>query len=603
MPTRQCLGLLGPVLSALSFVALACAETIHMEHPPAAYKRVSVTDFGAVPDDGKDDTVAVAKAVQACINQPGTALIFPKGRYDFFSKNRIGRTRYQISFVGARKLAVDGQGSRFIFHGKTAPFWVKDCHDITFMNFTIDWDDPVFSSGIITRADDRSFEIALKRQYTGEGSEKIESIIEFDAETHVPKRGGRDVHDLPRASNPTIGSYQKIDENTLRVTLRRKRRMSVGALAIIRHQVYVYNGFSVRDCKRLTLKDVTIHFAPGMGISCSRSEDILLKRVRMAPPPGSDRVLSISSDGTHFSECGGTIRIEDCYFQGMGDDATNIHGYYYDVVAVVDDRTLEAKCKDTWIVPIDPGNVMEFTDPATLLPFGTGKVKSCKVDRRTKIHRISFESPIPEATKAGIYLANATRTAKVHISGNTVKANRARGFVIKTRNAVIEDNTFDSVSGAGVFVAVEGDHWREAIGTRNVVVRNNVFKDCNGGPSRRWAVISVFALTGGPSGSRQGQAGVHQNLLLENNRILGTDNAGIFISSADGVVVRNNTISDCSRRPSRGEGKNAIFLMNCRNVTVQGNTLKEPGEGLDKPLGLGKGVEKSTLKIEGNAGF
>ena len=586
----------------LAFVSLACAQSVKMESAPAGYKRVAVTKFGAKPDDGKDDTAAFAKAIQYCVARPATALILPKGQYDFFSAKRLTRKHYQMIIDGARKLVIDGRGSRLVFHGKTAPFWVTNCQDITFMNFTIDWDEPLVSRGIITRADHRSFDIELTREYKGEGSEKIESIIEFDAKTHVPMRKGRDVHDLPHSSSPTIKSYEKIDDKTLRVTLTRKRLMTKGALAVIRHQVYVYNGFTVHDCKRLTLKDVTINFVPGMGISGRRIEDVLLKRVRMAPPKGSDRVLSISSDGTHFSDCTGTIRIEDCYFQGMGDDATNIHGYYYDVVAAPEGAVVDVKCKETWICPVGVGSVMEFTDPKTLLPFAVGKVKSCRVFRRTKIHRLTFEKPVPKGVKVGTFLANATWTPKARISGNTVKGNRARGFVIKTRDAIVENNIFDSVSGAGVFVAAEGDHWRESIGTRDVIVRNNTFTNCDSGPSRRWAVISVFAyVPRAAGGGRHGQAGVHQRLLIENNTIKGTDNGGIFISAADGVVVRNNAISNCSRLPSWKEGAYAIFLMNCRNVTIRNNTLTKPGAKMRKPVGMGKNVEEKTVTIEGNS--
>ncbi len=586
-------------MTALSWSSLACAEAVKMASAPPAYKRVSVANFGAVANDGKDDTAAVARAIAACVRRPGSALVFPKGRYDFFSAARLNpKVRYQMTIEGARKLVIDGRGSRFVFHGKTAPFQVADCHDITFMNFTIDWEDPVYSTGIITRASDRSFDIALLREYKGEGAEKIESIIEFDADTHLPKRGGRDVHDLPHSSNPTIGSYEKIDPKTLRVVLRKKRNMSVGARVVIRHQVYVYNGFSVRDCRRLTLQDVTIHHVPGMGISARRVEDVLLKRVRMVPAPG--RMFSISSDATHFSECSGTIRIEDSHFQGMGDDATNIHGFFLDIVGLADERTVLAKCKDTWIMPPGVGNVLEFTDPDTLLPFGTGRVEAVTVNRRKKIHRIRFASALPKAVGVGTFLANATRAPRVRLSGNTVRGNRARGFVIKTRDAIVENNTFDSVSGAGVFVAVEGDHWRESIGTRDVIIRNNVFTNCNGGPSRRWAVISVFAYT---KGVKQGKAGVHQNVRIENNRIDGTDNAGIFVSSADGVILRNNKITACSRKPTRREGVYAVFLMNCRNVTVTGNSLTEPGEGFDRSVGMGSGVEKDSVKIEGNKGF
>jgi parallel beta-helix repeat protein len=192
--------------------------------------------------------------------------------------------------------------------------------------------------------------------------------------------------------------------------------------------------------------------------------------------------------------------------------------------------------------------------------------------------------------------------ARARIRGNKVYGNRARGFVIKTRDAIVEDNEFISVDGAGIFVAVEGKFWREAIGTRDVIVRDNTFFNCNGGPSRSWGVIAVFALLEG-KGHRMGSAGVHRRLLVEGNRIAGTDNCGIYVSSTDGAVIRGNRIRKCCRKPSRPGGRHAIYLLNCRNVTIEKNELTDPGAGMTKALGLGRGVDSDTLTMRANPGL
>ena len=41
--------------------------------------RVSVADFGATPNDNRDDTRALRKAAAYCRNPPGTTLFFPPG--------------------------------------------------------------------------------------------------------------------------------------------------------------------------------------------------------------------------------------------------------------------------------------------------------------------------------------------------------------------------------------------------------------------------------------------------------------------------------------------------------------------------------------------
>ena len=44
--------------------------------------RYSVADFGAKPNDGKDDSNAIAKALEFCKQHPGATLLFPYGQYD-----------------------------------------------------------------------------------------------------------------------------------------------------------------------------------------------------------------------------------------------------------------------------------------------------------------------------------------------------------------------------------------------------------------------------------------------------------------------------------------------------------------------------------------
>ena len=48
---------------------------------PESTEEISVTRFGARPDDGRDDTEALRKAAEYCRTHPGTTLVIPKGVY------------------------------------------------------------------------------------------------------------------------------------------------------------------------------------------------------------------------------------------------------------------------------------------------------------------------------------------------------------------------------------------------------------------------------------------------------------------------------------------------------------------------------------------
>ncbi|KKK63742.1 hypothetical protein LCGC14_2991230 [marine sediment metagenome] len=79
------LALLTPALLSMACSAMAGS---------ASLQTVSVADFGAVPDDGKDDTAAVNRAIAVAVKRSGSALIFPTGRYDFASDHRIDKSRF-----------------------------------------------------------------------------------------------------------------------------------------------------------------------------------------------------------------------------------------------------------------------------------------------------------------------------------------------------------------------------------------------------------------------------------------------------------------------------------------------------------------------------
>ena len=63
---------------------LAC----HLVMASGQNKMINVTDMGARPNDGKDDTRALRRAVAYACEHPGTTLYFPKGIYELKDKGR-----------------------------------------------------------------------------------------------------------------------------------------------------------------------------------------------------------------------------------------------------------------------------------------------------------------------------------------------------------------------------------------------------------------------------------------------------------------------------------------------------------------------------------
>jgi hypothetical protein len=120
----------------------------------------SAVDFGARPDDGRDDTQAVKKAIHSCQTPSAKRLVFPKGRYDFYpgfatelyffiSNTDEALKRVAFPLVEIKAFVIEGQDSEFLFHGFINPFILDRSSNITLKNVSIDFVRPFHSEAII----------------------------------------------------------------------------------------------------------------------------------------------------------------------------------------------------------------------------------------------------------------------------------------------------------------------------------------------------------------------------------------------------------------------------------------------------------------------
>ena len=135
-----------PLKSLLSFALLVCSTNI------SANKIISVSDFGLKPDSRINAVPFVQKAINACKQHPGSTLVFPKGRYDFWAQHAIERDYHETNTYDVNpkilavlldqvnNLTIDGNGSEFIMHGRMQPFTLDRCQNITLKNFSVDWE-------------------------------------------------------------------------------------------------------------------------------------------------------------------------------------------------------------------------------------------------------------------------------------------------------------------------------------------------------------------------------------------------------------------------------------------------------------------------------
>jgi hypothetical protein len=467
-------------------------------------------------------------------------------------------------------------------------FSFDDCRDVTIRNLTIDMDPLPFSTGEVIEVGKGHFDLAVAAPHRARSGLQVEGVLGYDPKARRLARRGIDLYQMGFAK-----TTQLVRPGVMRIFVQ-GTPPGKGRMVVVRHQIYGYNAFTFAGCQNVKLENVTIHAAAGMGLYASDSRDFTLKRFNVTIRPKSGRWMSTTADATHFNTCRGTIILEDCIFEGMGDDATNLHSMYMSVTRRVDDRRLGlvTRSRRGKQMPRNlprPGDRLEIGAGATpLTPYATLTVEAVKPDAAAKEIVVKFTGPLPERAAKGHVVANASACPTAHIRRCTVRNNRARGMLIQTRDAVVEDCKFEYCSGAALHVTCDTNYWWEAIGTRKILIRNNSFLGCGFGAARRGATIDVFAEVG----SKAAPPGVHRSITIEGNTITGADGSAVHVGSADGVVLRNNTIV----RPTG----TAVVVDYSRNVTVTGNKLTG---GRGGGLKVGGGCDAATIKSSNNKGF
>lgn len=212
-----------------------------------------------------------------------------------------------------------------------------------------------------------------------------------------------------------------------------------------------------------------------MGVVGEECRDINIRHLKIMIRPGTGRWMSCTADATNFRGCRGTIVMENCLFEGQGDDATNVRsGEYLLVSERLNDNTLRIKTGFRYggdPTPPEIGDKLELSgEDKPLLPYSTITVSSVEINEQDKPLKVGFSEKLPGRTKKGDIAGNASSCPILRIRNCKAIRNRARGFIIKTRNVIIEDRTFQDICASAVGLEADINAWWEAIGSGDIII-------------------------------------------------------------------------------------------------------------------------------------
>lgn len=578
---------------------------------------LSIADFGAIPNDGKDDTAAVHRAIDFAIENGAKRLVFPRGTYDFYESraaNLYDKSHWVFFLNHVDDFEIDGGGSRFILHGLQFLILTRECSRLTLKNMTIDYARPFFSIGKVTALapDRRSFEIDVDPLYPVFGGEKVEAFLEMDPATGLPANPGLDVY--YRITRTELVSHQK-----LRAHMSDTINVLPGKTILLRHDLYTASLMRFLHGADIQLKHLTVFMASGMGIVGQYIKNFSVSDVHIRPRPGSGTPMSIPSDGLNLLGCSGKITVEKCTFDGMGDDGMNIFSNFWVVREIVDDHTCiiaNPRFQSREVPQEKPGNIFEFLQSDNFNVYAARTIKTLEPDWKHFNARVTFTEPLPKELKINDdVLMTRNRPEEIIIRDNFFRPLRGRGITLQTSHAWIENNQFADSASSGIHISTTLSPWFEASPVQNVMIRNNVFRNCmRKGASKNSAVIQISASLRDPKyndlmhDGTPAMNGVHRNIRILNNKILGSNNGGMVISSVKNVEIRGNILQDLSQAPEPTWinfyqwSKNAVTMLGAHQIVFADNryicttTPSRPGI-------IAVGEKCDDIKLENNQNF
>lgn len=544
----------------------------------------------------------IDKIKAECAPTDSVVLRFAPGRYEFHEKGASQREYYisnhdqvnpkkvGLALEGFHHLTLDGQGAELVFHGRMLPLALVNSAHCTLQNFRIDFAHPHIAQIKVVKnspADGLTFEVAPWVNYRitkdsvfetyGEGwtarqgvgiafEEKTKHLVYQTSDLYYSTKGVKEVS--PRVLNAPAWKNERLVPGTV-IAMRTWERPAPGIF--FSHNV------------NTTVRNVKVHYAEGMGLLAQLCENITLDGFSVCLKGEQDpRYFTTQADATHFSGCKGLILSKNGLYEGMMDDAINVHGTYLKVVKRMDDHTLVGRYMHDQSWGFDwgnPGDRVQFIRSATMDLIGEeNRITAIRPYDKEEVKGarefvITFEKPVAVEINehAGFGIENLTWTPQVVFSDNVVRNNRARGALFSTpQDVLVENNLFDHTSGTAILLCGDCNGWYETGACRKVVIRHNrfinaltnLFQFTN-------AVISIYPEI--PNLAAQEKffhGGKDGGILIEDNVFETFDAPILYAKSVDGLIYRRNTVKVNSDYSPFHWNKDRFLLERVTNVKI-----------------------------------
>ncbi|WIK64059.1 right-handed parallel beta-helix repeat-containing protein [Gleimia hominis] len=583
--------LVGAVTAAVLCVLLAVIAPA--AYADELVQTVSVADFGAKADSKQDAAepvkAAIAKAKTMAEKGASVRIVFPAGRYDIYPDKAPQRTLYVSNTVGAdasykekrigvlledtKNITVDGQGSEIVFHGKMTTFAAINSENVSFKNFQVDFEVPSAidltveavdpDAGIATVYVPEEYKYRVKGSdvewfsdkspYTHEAywteRNALPYVQRYDTKSGLTVRG--DVWDNPIFKH--VAGVKDLGNNRLEFSYTQMESELKNARGIsyqMRQTVRDHPGVFLWKDKNIQLDGIDFRFLHGFGVVGQSTDTVRMNNLHFGVGVGTGRSTAGYADFIQMSGCKGAVEVTNSTFSNPHDDPINIHGTFQQVVERISDRKVRVRYMHNETAGFPSffvGDQVEFMTQGNMIPVRDSVRTVVAVDgpdgQGGNLGQgsgsltdtiLTFDQPIPQEIAVNEHVVeNITYTPNVTIKNNVFKETPTRGILVTTRGKVlIEDNLFDGMGMAGIYISNDAQGWYESGPTRDVTIRANTFQ--------RSGAQAILVEPTNPTVSSEDT--VHKNMTIEDNTFYVSDQRVLDAKSVSNLRFVSNRV-------------------------------------------------------------
>ena len=494
-------------------------------------------------------------------------IIFPKGTYLIdatklstqklyitntvsdaeFSKDETPHlNRAPLCFKSLKNTTIEGNGAKFIIHGKSTNIVIDNCQNIKIQNLTISTDNP------------EMHELKVVHQgpfYVDYEIDEYSKLVNENGKLyfvgHDYKRNLEDKsknawwiahfpadkpHFCKRTHHPLRDAFKiaEIDKRKIRAYCINANKFKIGDKYYLYDVRRQYAGIFVQDSENVTLCNVKQTFNYSLAFVAQNTENITLENLDFTPENG--RVMCSVADFIQICMCRGKVTVKNSKFSGAGDDCMNVHGFHFRILDKDNEKIVVRFMhpQSHGYNAFEDGDEIEFIHPKTLLPKGNAKVMNSIM-----LNEYDIELTLDSTQNAviGEFVENVTACPEVDFVNNEIDRIITRGLLLTTRGKTnVENNHFYSTTMSGILLSDDADNWYESGMCLDLTIKNNIFDYCGENGVLIKPEIKCY------------EGEVHKNITIEDNTFKKCERACFEISSTDNVTIRNNVISECPEK-------------------------------------------------------